>query len=72
MGEGGGGGGGGGGELHSMFYTLTEIIPTSNVGEQFASGGSPEVHGAWSHAGHQVPTTGSPQLEQVLIPCSGL
>jgi hypothetical protein len=42
------------------------------VGEQFASGGSPEVHGAWSHAGHQVPTTGSVQLEQVLIPCSGL
>ena len=42
------------------------------MGEQFAGGGSPEVQGAWSHAGHQVPMMCGPQLEQVLIPRSGL
>ena len=46
--------------------------PTSDVGEEFSGGGSPEVHGASPHTRDQVAMASGPQLGQILIPGRGL
>ena len=55
---------------HAPLYPVTP--PTSDVGEEFPSGGSPEVETARPHAGHQVTMTSGQELEQGLVPCGGL